>query len=171
MVSFVKTHPLLKIATSSLYDLPSPTNIRAMWNFGSLLGLCLIIQILTGLFLAIHYSGDISLAFYRVNHISRDVNYGWLLRIFHANGAKIFFYLFISSCRSWTILWFLFFYSYMDCGSGYFANCYGNSFLRLRITLGANILLRGHSYYKFIFSDPIYWRRSGTMNVRRVCSG
>ena len=92
MVSFVKTHPLLKIATSSLYDLPSPTNIRAMWNFGSLLGLCLRLQILTGLFLAMHYCGDISLAFYRVNHISRDVNYGWLLRIFHANGARFFLY-------------------------------------------------------------------------------
>lgn len=91
MVSFVKTHPLLKIATSSLYDLPSPTNIRAMWNFGSLLGLCLRLQILTGLFLAMHYCGDISLAFYRVNHISRDVNYGWLLRAFHANGARFFF--------------------------------------------------------------------------------
>merc|ERR1711892_351777 len=82
-----------------------------------------------------------------------------------------FFYLFISSRRSWTILWFLFFYSYVDCLSCYFANCYGNSFLRLCVTLGAHILLRGHSYYKFIFSDPIYWRRSGTMNVRRVCSG
>ena len=62
-----------------------------MWNFGSLLGLCLIIQILTGLFLAIHYSGDVSIAFYRVNHISRDVNFGWLLRIIHANGARFFF--------------------------------------------------------------------------------
>merc|ERR1719290_978754 len=91
MVSFVKVHPLLKIATRSLYDLPTPANIRAIWNFGSLLGLCLSLQILTGLFLAMHYTGDISLAFYRVNHISRDVNYGWLLRIFHANGASFFF--------------------------------------------------------------------------------
>ena len=66
---------------NSLVELPSPTNISSLWNFGSLLGLCLIIQILTGLFLAIHYSGDVSIAFYRVNHISRDVNFGWLLRI------------------------------------------------------------------------------------------
>ena len=91
MVSFVKVHPLLKIATRSLYDLPSPTNIRAMWNFGSLLGLCLMLQILTGLFLAMHYCADISLAFYRVNHMWRDVNYGWLLRALHANGARFFF--------------------------------------------------------------------------------
>ena len=91
MISLLKVHPLLKIASGAIYELPTPTNIRAMWNFGSLLGLCLIIQILTGLFLAMHYCGDISLAFYRVNHISRDVNYGWLLRIFHANGASFFF--------------------------------------------------------------------------------
>jgi len=91
MISILKSHPLLKIARGALYELPTPTNIRAMWNFGSLLGLCLIVQILTGLFLSIHYCGDVSLAFYRVNHISRDVNYGWLLRIFHANGARFFF--------------------------------------------------------------------------------
>jgi len=92
MISLLKVHPLLKIASGAIYELPTPTNIRAMWNFGSLLGLCLIIQILTGLFLAMHYCGDISLAFYRVNHISRDVNYGWLLRIFHANGASFFLF-------------------------------------------------------------------------------
>merc|ERR1712080_26647 len=91
MTSFLKTHPLIKIIAGALYDLPTPSNIRTMWNFGSLLGLCLIIQILTGLFLSIHYSRDASLAFTRVSHISRDVNYDWLLRIFHANGARFFF--------------------------------------------------------------------------------
>lgn len=91
MVSITKKHPLVKIVRGAVYDLPSPTNIRAIWNFGSLLGLCLIIQILTGLFLAIHYCGDVSLAFSRVRHICRDVNYGWLLRMYHANGARFFF--------------------------------------------------------------------------------
>lgn len=85
------SHPLFKIANNALIDLPAPINISAWWNFGSLLGLCLIIQILTGLFLAIHYTADIRLAFNRVNHICRDVNYGWLLRILHANGASFFF--------------------------------------------------------------------------------
>lgn len=85
------SHPLFKIANNALVDLPAPINISAWWNFGSLLGLCLIIQILTGLFLAIHYTADIRLAFNRVNHICRDVNYGWLLRILHANGASFFF--------------------------------------------------------------------------------
>lgn len=85
------THPIFKIANNSLVDLPAPINISAWWNFGSLLGLCLIIQILTGLFLAIHYTANIELAFNRVNHICRDVNNGWFLRTLHANGASFFF--------------------------------------------------------------------------------
>lgn len=86
-----KTHPLLKIINSAFIDLPAPTNLSAWWNFGSLLGVCLIIQIATGLFLAIHYTADTSIAFSSVAHISRDVNYGWLLRNLHANGASFFF--------------------------------------------------------------------------------
>nr|YP_009183709.1 cytochrome b [Squalus montalbani]ALN38239.1 cytochrome b [Squalus montalbani] len=86
-----KTHPLIKIANHALVDLPSPSNISIWWNFGSLLGLCLIIQILTGLFLAMHYTADISTAFSSVVHICRDVNYGWLIRNIHANGASLFF--------------------------------------------------------------------------------
>lgn len=84
-------HPIFRIANSALVDLPAPINISAWWNFGSLLFLCLMIQILTGLFLAMHYTADIRLAFNRVNHICRDVNYGWLLRTIHANGASFFF--------------------------------------------------------------------------------
>nr|AML60308.1 cytochrome b [Mesembrinella sp. ACMJ-2016] len=84
-------HPLFSIINSSLVDLPAPINISAWWNFGSLLILCLMIQILTGLFLAMHYVADINLAFNSVNQICRDVNYGWLLRTMHANGASFFF--------------------------------------------------------------------------------
>lgn len=84
-------HSLLKIINNRLIDLPTPVNISIWWNFGSLLGLCLIIQTLTGLFIAIHYSADINLAFYSVNHICRDVNYGWFFRTLHANGASLFF--------------------------------------------------------------------------------
>nr|ABW99140.1 cytochrome b [Dionda episcopa] len=91
MASLRKTHPLMKIANDALVDLPTPSNISAMWNFGSLLGLCLITQILTGLFLAMHYTSDISTAFSSVTHICRDVNYGWLIRNMHANGASFFF--------------------------------------------------------------------------------
>nr|ALA09989.1 cytochrome b [Tanichthys albonubes]ALA09993.1 cytochrome b [Tanichthys albonubes] len=84
-------YPLMKIANDALVDLPTPSNISAWWNFGSLLGLCLITQILTGLFLAMHYTSDISTAFSSVAHICRDVNYGWLIRNLHANGASFFF--------------------------------------------------------------------------------
>uniref|UniRef100_B2KPX2 Cytochrome b n=1 Tax=Cyprinella rutila TaxID=479082 RepID=B2KPX2_9TELE len=91
MASLRKTHPLMKIANGALVDLPTPSNISALWNFGSLLGLCLITQILTGLFLAMHYTSDISTAFSSVTHICRDVNYGWLIRNMHANGASFFF--------------------------------------------------------------------------------
>nr|YP_010598419.1 cytochrome b [Deroplatys truncata]UIX55363.1 cytochrome b [Deroplatys truncata] len=86
-----KTHPIIKISNNALADLPSPSNISSWWNFGSLLGLCLILQVITGLFLAMHYSAHIDLAFSSVIHICRDVNYGWLLRILHANGASMFF--------------------------------------------------------------------------------
>uniref|UniRef100_A0AAU6MX11 Cytochrome b n=1 Tax=Xenogryllus lamottei TaxID=3120008 RepID=A0AAU6MX11_9ORTH len=84
-------HPVIKIMNNSLIDLPTPINISLWWNFGSLLGLCLMTQILTGLFLAMHYTTNIDLAFNSVNHIYRDVNFGWLLRAIHANGASFFF--------------------------------------------------------------------------------
>nr|AML25868.1 cytochrome b [Staphylinidae sp. BMNH 1274173] len=83
--------PLLKIINNSLIDLPTPSNISSWWNFGSLLGLCLGIQIITGIFLAMHYTANINLAFNSVSHICRDVNYGWLIRTLHANGASFFF--------------------------------------------------------------------------------
>ena len=82
---------MVKMLNNLLIDLPSPNNLSIWWNFGSLLGLCLIIQILTGLFLAIHYTPHIDIAFSSVAHITRDVNYGWLLRNLHANGASWFF--------------------------------------------------------------------------------
>nr|YP_009317868.1 cytochrome b [Sinotaia quadrata]AOY40895.1 cytochrome b [Sinotaia quadrata] len=89
--SLRKMHPVLKIVNGALIDLPSPLNLSMWWNFGSLLGLCLGVQIITGLFLSMHYAGHIDLAFSSVAHISRDVEYGWLIRVIHANGASLFF--------------------------------------------------------------------------------
>nr|AUR26821.1 cytochrome b [Nesoptilotis leucotis] len=86
-----KHHPLLKIINNSLIDLPTPSNISTWWNFGSLLGICLTIQIVTGLLLATHYTADTSLAFSSVAHMCRDVQFGWLIRNLHANGASFFF--------------------------------------------------------------------------------
>nr|WAB21748.1 cytochrome b [Petroica bivittata] len=86
-----KNHPLLKIVNDSLIDLPTPSNISAWWNFGSLLGVCLITQIVTGLLLATHYTADTTLAFSSVAHMCRNVQFGWLIRNLHANGASFFF--------------------------------------------------------------------------------
>nr|ALG76035.1 cytochrome b [Microtus subterraneus] len=86
-----KKHPLIKIINHSFVDLPAPSYISSWWTFGSLLGLCLIVQILTGLFLAMHYTSDTATAFSSVAHMCRDVNYGWLIRYMHANGASMFF--------------------------------------------------------------------------------
>nr|QFG38781.1 cytochrome b [Glaphyrina caudata] len=86
-----KIHPILKVMNGALVDLPAPSNLSIWWNFGSLLGLCLVIQIVTGLFLSMHYTAHVDLAFSSVIHISRDVTYGWLLRALHANGASWFF--------------------------------------------------------------------------------
>lgn len=86
-----KAHPAFQIANNAVVDLPAPINLSTWWNFGSLLGLCLVIQIATGLFLSIHYTPHIDLAFSSLAHITRDVNYGWLLRNLHANGGSWFF--------------------------------------------------------------------------------
>nr|AAN34982.1 cytochrome b [Empidonax hammondii] len=86
-----KHHPLLKMVNNSLIDLPTPSNISAWWNFGSLLGICLATQIITGLLLAMHYTADTSLAFTSVAHTCRNVQFGWLIRNLHANGASFFF--------------------------------------------------------------------------------
>nr|YP_001648565.1 cytochrome b [Ptilocaulis walpersi]ABW83886.1 apocytochrome b [Ptilocaulis walpersi] len=86
-----KENPVISLINNMFIDLPSPSNISYLWNFGSLLGISLIIQIITGIFLAMHYCPDINLAFSSVAHITRDVNYGFILRYLHANGASMFF--------------------------------------------------------------------------------
>ena len=93
--SIMKTNPIFKILNNSIIKLPTPINITIWWNFGSLLGLCLIIQIISGLFLSIHYCPNTELAFFRVIHIIQDVNYGWLIRLIHTNGASFFSFVFI----------------------------------------------------------------------------
>ncbi|UQC91686.1 apocytochrome b (mitochondrion) [Colletotrichum lupini] len=89
----LKSHPLLKLANSYLIDTSQPTNISYLWNFGSLLAVCLGIQIVTGVTLAMHYNPSIAEAFNSVEHIMRDVNNGWLIRYLHSNTASAFFFL------------------------------------------------------------------------------
>jgi ubiquinol-cytochrome c reductase cytochrome b subunit len=87
----LKYHPLLSLVNGMLVDLPLPSNLTYMWGFGSLLGLCLGVQLASGIFLAMHYCPSVDQAFISVEHIMRDVNYGWFLRYLHANGASMFF--------------------------------------------------------------------------------
>ena len=89
----LKSHPLLKMANSYVIDSPQPSNISYLWNFGSLLAFCLIIQIITGVTLAMHYNPSVLEAFNSVEHIMRDVNNGWLIRYLHSNTASAFFFL------------------------------------------------------------------------------
>jgi len=87
----LKSHPVLGLVNSYMVDSPQPASLSYMWNFGSLLGVCLVIQIVTGVTLAMHYTPNIDLAFISVEHIMRDVHYGWLIRYLHANTASFFF--------------------------------------------------------------------------------
>jgi ubiquinol-cytochrome c reductase cytochrome b subunit len=82
---------LLSFVDSHIINYPTPVNLNYMWSFGSTAGLCLVIQIVTGIFLAMHYTPHIDYAFSSVEHIMRDVNNGWLIRYMHANGASMFF--------------------------------------------------------------------------------
>lgn len=90
-MAFRKSNLYLSLVNSYIIDSPQPSSINYWWNLGSLLGLCLVIQICTGIFLAMHYSSNIELAFSSVEHIMRDVQFGWLIRYMHANGASFFF--------------------------------------------------------------------------------
>nr|YP_010879544.1 cytochrome b [Heterobasidion abietinum]YP_010879569.1 cytochrome b [Heterobasidion occidentale]YP_010879596.1 cytochrome b [Heterobasidion annosum]WHL55314.1 cytochrome b [Heterobasidion abietinum]WHL55339.1 cytochrome b [Heterobasidion occidentale]WHL55366.1 cytochrome b [Heterobasidion annosum] len=87
----LKTNMLLRLLNSYIVDSPQPANLSYLWNFGSLLGTCLVLQILTGVFLAMHYQPHVDFAFNSVEHIMRDVNSGWVVRYTHANVASFFF--------------------------------------------------------------------------------
>nr|WRK21360.1 cytochrome b [Xestocephalus sp. n. A ZLL-2024a] len=84
-------NPMLKIMSNSIIDLPAPLNLSLWWNMGSILGLCLMIQLISGIILSMHYNSSTELAFNSIDHIMRNVNYGWMLRIIHSNGASLFF--------------------------------------------------------------------------------
>nr|YP_009917443.1 cytochrome b [Roxasellana stellata]QLJ57883.1 cytochrome b [Roxasellana stellata] len=116
-----KSDKLISIINNALIDLPAPINLSMWWNFGSILGMCLMIQIITGILLSMHYTSNIEMAFNSVNHITRDVNYGWLIRNVHSNGASLFFI-----CL------------YMHIGRGMY---YGSFYLHKTWNIGIVILL------------------------------
>jgi ubiquinol-cytochrome c reductase cytochrome b subunit len=107
---------LISFIDSHIIHYPTPININYAWSFGSLSGLCLVIQIITGLFLAMHYTPHIDLAFSSVEHIMRDVNNGWMIRYMHANGASMFFIV------VYCFVYFEVFIMDLTCNQG---NCFG----------------------------------------------
>ena len=142
--------PLLTLA-SHLTDYPTPKNLNYWWTFGGILTFCLITQIVTGLTLAMHYIAHADMAFESVEHIMRDVNYGWLIRYIHANGASMFFLaVYIHIFRS------LFYGSYKSPREIIWIRYYnllvndGSSFYGLRSPLGTNEFLGRNSNYKLI---------------------
>lgn len=90
-MKLLKSNAVLEIINSYLVDSPSPSNLSYVWSFGSLLGVCLVLQIISGVILAMHYTANTGLAFESIEHIMRDVNNGWLIRYMHANVASFFF--------------------------------------------------------------------------------
>jgi ubiquinol-cytochrome c reductase cytochrome b subunit len=147
-----KRLPIVTLFSGHLMQFPTPKNLNYWWTFGGILTFCLITQIITGLVLAMHYIADANLAFASVEHIMRDVNYGWLLRYIHATGASMFFIaVYLHMARS------LFYGSYKEpreliwiIGVFIFFTDGCNSVYGLRFTLGTNEFLGCNSYHKFI---------------------
>jgi len=162
-----KSHPLLSLINNSLIDIPSPSNINYLWNIGSLLGICLIIQILSGLFLTFHFSAHTSLSFSRVSNISRDINNGWILRLIHANGARIFFILIYTHIGRGIYFRSFFFLRTWFSGTLIFLILIGTAFFRICFTLRTNILLRSYCNYKFIDSYSLLRVNNYFVNLRR----
>lgn len=148
-MSFRKSHPLVKILNSTLVDLPAPSNISINWNYGSLLGLILILQFVTGLILTTRYSAHVDTAFDSVIYIYQDVNYGWLIRLLHSTGAS-FFFLFI----------------YLHIGRGLYYGSYVN---RETWNIGVLIylLLMGTAFLGYVlpWGQMSYWAATVITNL------
>jgi len=147
---------ILSILDNHIIDYPTPINITYAWSFGALAGICLVVQIVTGIFLAMHYTPHIDLAFSSVEHIMRDVNNGWLIRYMHANGASMFFIVVYSH-----IFRGLYYGSYMTprellwcSGVLIFLLMMATAFFRLCFTLGSNEFLGRYCNYKSFLCYP-----------------
>nr|YP_009919813.1 cytochrome b [Metschnikowia cerradonensis]QMQ98536.1 cytochrome b [Metschnikowia cerradonensis]QMQ98550.1 cytochrome b [Metschnikowia cerradonensis] len=162
-----KSNPYLALANSYLMDSPQPSSMNYWWNVGSLLGLCLVMQMASGMFLAMHYSSNMELAFNSVEHMMRDVNGGWMMRYVHANGASFFFMamylhigkaLYYGSYKSprvlvWTMGVMMFMLTMATAFMGY-CLCYGQM-----SHWGATVMTNLLSAMPFIGSDlvPVMW--------------
>nr|YP_010586080.1 cytochrome b [Brachycentrus kozlovi]UZZ43816.1 cytochrome b [Brachycentrus kozlovi] len=156
-------HPILKIMTNSLVNLPTPSNISFMWNMGSLLGFCLMIQILTGLFITMNFVPNLEMAFSSLDHIYRNVNYGWLIRIIHTNGASFFFIcLYLHIGRGIYYESFMFKFTWM-VGIVIFLLCMMTAFMGYVLPWGqmsfwgATVITNLLSAFPYIGTDLVQW--------------
>lgn len=151
----LKTHPILKMVNSYLIDSPQPSNISYLWNFGSLLAFCLIIQIVTGVTLGMHYTPNALEAFDSVEHIMRDVNNGWLIRYLHSNTASAFFFL-----------------VYLHIGRGLYYGSY-KAPRTLTWTIGTVILIlmMATAFLGYKYSPKCYKLNSNKNNTKTKCTG
>nr|AQM37800.1 cytochrome b [Unio tumidus]AQM37814.1 cytochrome b [Unio tumidus]AQM37828.1 cytochrome b [Unio tumidus] len=147
-----KYNLLISSVNSAIYDLPTPLNLSSLWNMGSLLGLCLAMQILSGIFLAIHYTPNTYFAFSTVVHITRDVNLGWLLRSMHATGASLFFV-----CV------------YMHIGRGIYYGSYLNTRMWLSgVVLLLSLMVTAFLGYVLPWGQMSYWGATVITNLLSV---
>lgn len=163
----IKQDKLALLISNSLITLPTPANISFFWNFGSLLGLCLATQIVRGVFLAIHYSRDTATAFYSVRHMIRDVNFGWIMRICHANGARIFFVaLYVHIARGLYFGSYRFFHTWI-AGCTIFILVMATAFLGYVLPWGqmsfwgATVITNLFSALPYVGQDIVYWLWGG----------
>ena len=151
-----KRHFILKFINKAFIELPLPSNINYYWNLGSLLRFCLIIQLITGILLAMHYCPEIIHSFDSIAHIERNIYSGHMLRNIHANRASIFFLCVYLHIRrniyhiTWSnkITWYYYNLPNYD----------NNSICGLRITMRTNVILSSYCHNKSIFSYPLHWK-------------
>ena len=161
-----KENSIFSAINSAIIDLPSLVSISYFWNFGSLLGLCLVIQIITGIFL-MHYCAYVTLAFSSIAHITGDVNYGFVLKYLPANGASAFFLCLCSHCKR-VILRKLSKTSPLILRNYDFVNNDVNCFHPLFLTLRSNVILMDYGYYQLSFSHSLHMKRHCSMSVRWI---
>ena len=163
---------LFRLINNFVFNYPSSTNLSYLWNFGFLAIICLMIQIVSGIFLSMHYVADVTLAFANIEHIIRDVNYGWFIRYIHLNGASFFFYSCLFTYFPWILLFILYVSTSISVSNwnNYLNFNDFNCFFRLCITLRTNEFLSCNNNYEFSFFNSNYRNRYYILNLRRVCS-
>jgi cytochrome b/b6/petB-like protein len=151
--------PVFTFLHHELHEYPTPRNLNYLWNFGSLAGIVLVIMMATGIVLAMHYVPTFAGAFNSVEHIMRDVNYGWLIRYVHTTGASMFFAAVYIHNLSRILLWVVqgAARTALDIGYLHSPSDDGDRILWLHLALGPDELLGCHGHYQSVFRNPNRW--------------